>query len=95
MYARADTEIVNLDTGETISVLPRGSKFSVSSTTEWFGHKYAISQYSTDRSEGRGVRIDDLDLKPVGDPVVPAPSQPDIESRVSWLEKAVNKLLGK
>lgn len=80
MYARADTDLVNLEDGSTIKVIPRGTKIRVASTTEWFGHKYAITEYSTDKKEGRGIRIDDLDLKPVSDePNTPAPEQPEIE----------------
>ena len=49
--------------------------------TEWFGHKYAITQYSTEKKEGRGIRLDDLDLKPVTEePTTPAPEQPPIET---------------
>lgn len=82
MYARADTDLVNLVDGSTIKVIKRGEKIDVSSTTEWYGHKYAITVYSTDRKEGRGIRIDDLDLKPIEDdkPVDPSPEQPPIET---------------
>ena len=39
----------------------------------------AITQYSTEKKEGRGIRVDDLDLKPVTDePNTPAPEQPEI-----------------
>ena len=79
MYARADTDLVNLEDGSTIKVIERGTKIRVASMTEWFGHKYAITQYSTEKKEGRGIRVDDLDLKPVDDkPVTPAPEQPEI-----------------
>lgn len=82
MYARCDTDLVNLEDGSTIKVIPRGTKVDVASTTEWYGHKYAITQYSTEKMEGRGIRLDDLDVKPVGttDPVTPAPDQPPIEA---------------
>lgn len=88
MYVRADTDLVNLEDGSTIKVLTRGTKIRVASMTEWFGHKYAITQYSTEKKEGRGIRIDDLDLKPVinDDPVDPAPVQPDITEIKSFLK---------
>ena len=79
MYARADTDLINLEDGSTIKVIPRGTKIRVASMTEWFGHKMAITQYSTEKKEGRGIRVDDLDLKPVDDsPTDPAPEQPEI-----------------
>ena len=80
MYTRADTDLVNLEDGSTVKVIPRGTEIKVASTTEWFGHKYAITEYSTAKKEGRGIRIDDLDMKPVDntDPVDPAPEQPPI-----------------
>lgn len=95
MYARADTDLVNLVNGATIKVIPRGTEIQISSTTEWHGQKYAITQYSTDKKLGQGIRIDDLDMKPVGDgtPVEPAPNQPIIEENVNWLVKAVKALL--
>ena len=81
MYTRADTDLVNLEDGSTIKVIPRGEKIRVASMTEWFGHKYAITEYSTTREEGRGIRLDDLDLKPVTDePITPAPEQPPINT---------------
>lgn len=95
MYTRADTDLVNLDDGSTVKVIPRGTKVEISSTTEWHGHKYAITVYSTDKKEGRGIRIDDLDMKPVGDntPVEPSPEQPTIEDNVNWLVKAIKAIL--
>jgi hypothetical protein len=81
MYTRADTDLVNLEDGSTVKVIPRGEKIRVASMTEWFGHKYAITQYSTEKKEGRGIRLDDLDLKPVTEePTAPAPEQPPIET---------------
>lgn len=95
MYTRADTDLVNLDDGSTVKVIPRGTKVAISSTTEWHGHKYAITVYSTDKKEGRGIRIDDLDMKPVGDdtPLEPSPEQPTIEDNVNWLVKAIKAIL--
>lgn len=95
MYARADTDLVDLENGATIKVIPRGTKIAISSTTEWHGQKYAITVYSTDKKLGQGIRIDDLDMKPVGDdtPIEPSPTQPTLEDRVGWLEKAVKAIL--
>lgn len=95
MYARADTDLVNLEDGSTIKVIPRGTEIAVASTTEWHGQKYAITEYSTSKQLGQGIRIDDLDMKPVGDgtPTEPAPEQPTIEENVSWLVKAVKAIL--
>lgn len=99
MYTRADTDLVNLEDGSTVKIIPRGTEILVASTTEWHNHKYAITQYSTEKKEGRGIRLDDLDMKPVvtdPDPVEPAPEQPDITvigENVSWLVKAVKAIL--
>jgi hypothetical protein len=96
MYARADTDLVDLENGKTIKVIPRGTEIEVASTTEWHGQKYAITKYSTDKKLGQGIRIDDLDMKPVdpdGGNVEPAPTQPTIEENVNWLMKAVKAIL--
>ncbi len=94
MYARADTDLVNLEDGKTIKVIPRGEKIRVASMTEWFGHKYAITAYSTERKEGRGIRLDDLDLKPVvnNQPLPPAEEQPDLKE-LNAIVEAIKKLL--
>lgn len=96
MYARADTDLVNFEDGSTIKVIPRGTKLDISSTTEWHGHKYAITVYSTDKKFWQGIRLDDLDMKPIenpSEPVEPAPEQPTIGERLNWLEKAVKAIL--
>lgn len=95
MYTRADTDLVDLENGATIKVIPRGTEIAVASTTEWHGQKYAITEYSTEKKLGQGIRIDDLDIKPVGndEPTEPAPEQPTIDARISWLEKAVKAIL--
>lgn len=96
MYARSDTDLVNLEDGSTVKVIPRGTKLDISSTTEWHGHKYAITVYSTDKKIANGIRLDDLDMKPVdadGGNVEPAPTQPTIEENVNWLVKAVKAIL--
>lgn len=96
MYARADTDLVNFEDGTTLKVIPRGTKLDISSTTEWHGHKYAITAYSTDKKFWQGIRLDDLDMKPIENPSVPvepAPEQPTIGERLNWLEKAVKAIL--
>lgn len=104
MYTRADTDLVNFEDGKTLSVIKRGTPIEVSSTTELFGHKYAITKYSTDRKEGRGIRLDDLSAKPVGndEPAAPAPVQPEITeatksaimAAVDAFVAAIKKILG-
>ena len=95
MYARADTDLVDLINGTTIKVIPRGTEIAVASTTEWHNHKYAITEYSTGKQLAQGIRLDDLDMKPVNDgtPVEPSPSQPTIEENVNWLVKAIKAIL--
>lgn len=99
MYARADTDLINLEDGSTIKTIERGTKIRVASMTEWFGHKMAITQYSTEKKEGRGLRLDDLDLKPVTEgPTPPAPEQPNIEVVdknvvLTFLETIVNLIV--
>lgn len=95
MYTRADTDLVDLTDGHTIKVIPRATEVAVASTTEWHGQKYAITEYSTAKKLGQGIRIDDLDMKPVGDgtPTEPAPNQPSIEENVNWLVKAIKAIL--
>lgn len=96
MYTRADTDLVNLEDGSTIKVIPRGTEVDVASTTEYFSHKYAITAYSTEKKLGQGIRLDDLDMKPVdpdGGDVEPAPTQPTIEENVNWLMQAVKAIL--
>lgn len=96
MYARADTDLVDLTDGRTIKVIPRGTEVAVASSTEWHGQKYAITEYSTGKQLGQGIRIDDLDMKPITNPdvpVEPAPEQPTLEENVGWLVKAVKAIL--
>lgn len=94
MYARADTDLVNFEDGSTIKVIPRGTEIEIGSTTELHGFKYAITKYSTEKKFWQGIRLDDLDMKPVNDdPLEPAPEQPNIEDRLNWLEKAVKAIL--
>lgn len=94
MYARADTDLVDFEDGKTLKVIPRGTEIEIASTTSWHGHKYAITAYSTAKKFAQGIRLDDLDMKPVGDgEVEPAPEQPTIEENVNWLVKAVKAIL--
>jgi hypothetical protein len=96
MYARADTDLVNLENGDTLKVIKRGEKVRIASTTAWYGHKYAITEYSTERNQGRGIRIDDLDMKPVDTaPPAPAPEQPLPGDTIDWTARAVRLLLDK
>lgn len=94
MYACADTDLINLENGATVKVIKRGEKIRVASMTDWFGHKFAITLYSTERKEGRGIRLDDLDLKPVenNDPITPAPEQPELKE-LNVIIEAIKKLL--
>lgn len=96
MYARADTDLVNLEDGSTIKTIPLGTEIEIASTTEYFNHKYAITKYSTDKKLGQGIRLDDLDMKPIENPTEPdkpAPEQPDIEEQVNWLVDAIKAIL--
>lgn len=80
MYARSDTDVVDLTDGKTLNVIARGTEIAVASTTEWQGQKFAITEYSTAKKLAHGIRIDDLDMKPIenpDEPVEPAPEQPD------------------
>lgn len=96
MYARADTNLYNLEDSAVVKVIPRGEKVRVASTTEVFGQRYALTEYSTKLMEGRGIRLDDLDLKPVTDGgPAPAPAQPALEEKVDWLTKGVGSILDK
>ena len=96
MYTRADTDLVNLEDGSAVKVIPISTKIRVASTTEWFGHKYAITEYSTEKKEGRGIRIDDLDLKPVsGEPIEPAPEQPELVEKnvvIAFLQSLIKMI---
>lgn len=99
MYARADTDLVNFEDGSTIKVIPRGTEIEIGSVTELHGVNYAITRYSTEKKFPQGIRIDDLDLKPIenpDEPVEPAPEQPEItpiEDNINWLVKAVKAIL--
>lgn len=97
MYARADTDLVNLLDGSTIRKIARGTTIEIASATEWHGKKYMITKYSTDNQLPQGINLDDLDMKPItNDPVPPAPQQPDIIERLNAIEafiKAIKNFL--
>lgn len=99
MYARADTDLVNLLDGTSVKQITRGTEVEIASATEWHGKKYMITKYSTDNNLPQGISLDDLDMKPItNEPVPPAPQQPDIIERLNAIEafiKSIVELLAK
>jgi len=105
MYARVDADLVNLIDGSTVKVIPKGTEIDIASSTEWHGQKFLITKSSTDLKAARGLRLVDLDIKPVStEPPAPLPEDPDmpvddmikeIHSIVKWLKDAFQKLLAK
>lgn len=105
MYARDKIDVVNLIDGSTITTIEKGKAIEIASSTEWHGQKYLITKYSTDKKAAAGIRLVDLDMKPVStDPPAPIPEDPDmpvddmikeIHSWVKWLKDAVQKILSK
>lgn len=98
MYTRVDAPLVNLLTGETIKIIPRGKEIEVASATEWHGQKYIITVSSTSKMIPNGISLDDLDKKPVviTDPIIPSGQQPDIkdiEKRLTAVEAFVKMLM--
>lgn len=94
MYARADCELVNLVSGATVKVIPRGEKVEIASATYYLGKRYLITKYSTEKQIANGILIDDLDMKPINtEPIEPSPTQPTIDENVNWLVKAVKAIL--
>jgi hypothetical protein len=91
MYLRVKAPLVNLLDGSTIKELDINTEFDLASTTEWHGQKYAISKYSTDRKEARGVALVHLDKDPIKEPETPA--EPDPEKPVDDLIRENNSLL--
>lgn len=91
MYTRVDANLVDLNSGNTIKRIPRGTRMEIASATFYLEQKYLLTNYSTIKSLGQGILVDDLDFKDPNatpDPV-PAPEQPPvkpIEERVSNLE---------
>lgn len=92
MYARCDTDVVDLDDGKTVAVKKRKEQVQVIGTTNWHSHKYAI----IDKEKGHGIRLDDLDKKPVEDKEITLeknqPRIEAIENRLSIIEKFIEYL---
>lgn len=110
MYTRQpNVEVVNLLTGATTTTIAdKGTKIAIASSTEWMGQKYLITKYSTDKKLPHGIRLVDLDIKPVDpntDPLPPDPEKPvdDIirennnllKQILGLLQQIWNKLRGK
>lgn len=101
MYTRVDAALVNLLDGSTIKTIPRGTAVQIDSATEWHGQQYLISEYATAAKAPNGILVVDLSDKPLEPnpaPVEPAPTQPDLDARVTILEQfmqAVKALLAK
>lgn len=76
MYTRVDAQLVNLMDGSTIKTIARNTVVRISSTTEWHGKKYALTQYATDNQQPNGLLIDDLDMKPQTDTPIPTKPEP-------------------
>lgn len=81
MYTRKESvEVVNLlDGSTTVSIRNKGTKIAIASSTEWMGQKYCITKYSTDKKLPHGIRLVDLDIKPlepVVDPIQPPEPKP-------------------
>lgn len=79
MYTRMDNvEVINLLDGKTLSNIPaKGTEVAISSSTEWMGQKYLITEYSTNKKLPHGIRLVDLDIKPVDPDNTPIPADPD------------------
>lgn len=77
MYTRADTELIDLVTGETIKMIPKATAVEIASATTWLEKRYMLTKWATDNKHPHGIRLDDLDLKPVDESPVPLPEDPD------------------
>lgn len=79
MYTRQDNvEVVNLLDGSTTTrIAAKGTEIEIASSTEWMGQKYLITKYSTDKKLPHGIRLVDLDIKPVDPSTDPLPADPD------------------
>lgn len=102
MYTRKDAvEVVNLLDGKTTTTIPtKGTKVAIASSTEWMGQKYMITKYSTDKKLPHGIRLVDLDVKPVDPSTEPIPEDPnkpvdDLIRENNSLLKAILSLLQK
>ncbi len=91
MYTRVKAPLVNLLDGTTIKEIEINTPIEVASTTEWHGQKYAITKYSTDKQEARGIALVNLDKDPIKDPETPA--EPDPEKPTDDLIRENNSLL--
>jgi hypothetical protein len=93
MYTRKEhVEVVNLLDGSTTTTIPaKGEKIAIASSTEWMGQKYLITKYSTDKKLPHGIRLVDLDIKPVDSGTDPIPADP--ERPVDDIIKENNTLL--
>lgn len=98
MYTRVEAPLVDLLTGKTIKDIQINTPVEVGSTTEWLDGKYAITEYSTQRKEPRGILIAHLDKDPIKQPetpVEPAPEQPPIKPLDTNAVVAFLEMLGK
>lgn len=110
MYTRkANVEVVNLLDGTTTTTIPKmGEKIAIASSTEWMGQKYLITKYSTDKKLPHGIRLVDLDMKPVPPSTEPIPENPNVpvddlirennsllKQILALLQQIWNKLTGK
>lgn len=93
MYTRQpDVEVVNLLDGTTkTTIAEKGTKVRIASSTEWMGQKYLITEYSTGKKLPHGIRLVDLDIKPVDPNTDPLP--PDPEKSVDDIIRENNSLL--
>lgn len=91
MYTRVKAPLVNLLDGSTVKEIEINQPIEVASTTEWHGQKYAITKYSTDKKEARGIALVNLDKDPIKEPETPV--EPDPEKPVEDLIRENNNLL--
>lgn len=91
MFTRCDTDLVDLLDGHTIKSIPLGTEVEIASATTWHGQKYLITKYSTEKQVAAGIRLDDLDMKPVDSNPAPVPEDP--AQPVDDLIKENNSLL--
>lgn len=110
MYTRKENvDVVNLLDGSTTAVIKdKGTEIAIASSTEWMGQKYLITKYSTDKKLPHGIRLVDLDIKPVDPSTDPIPPDPDktvddiirennslLKQLLALVQQILNKLSGK
>lgn len=98
MYARADSDVVNLITGATVGTVKRGTPVDVASATTWHGQQYFITKYSTDKKLPHGMRVLDLDMKPVDPvptPIPPAVPNEELIKEIKGLWQKILELMGR